>query len=286
MKKIILVAVVLVITGSFFPCFCAEIILKENPRRPIKAKTVELTDKEVKLIYPLEEVKSVNGITDISPSRLYELTALAHQYIEERKYSEAVDILKKTIEIDPSSTQMIIDISQALYRAKRYPEAIPYILKEIEINPRDGEAYLRLANAYRHSHKTSQEAIAAYEKAMEILGPTPENLFSVGETYRALLEKPDLALPYLEKAVTVDPDSEEVAAFFYISLGKCYSSLGKHQEAVNAFGKVIEKFLPSEGDGKAYYNAYQGQSQAYKALGQTEKALECERKAKETGFKK
>lgn len=287
MKKSILIVIILVIAGLSSPCFCADIILKENPRKTIKAKTVELTDKEIKLVYPFDEVKSVNGIAGFDRTKLNEITALGHQYVEERDYQDAVDALEKVVELDSSNAQVVTDMAVALTECKKYPEALPYVLKEIELDPNNWEAYERLGNIYRHDFKKDREkeAIAAYKKSVEIQGPTPSNQWHIGYTYQARYNKYEEALPYYEKAVTMNPGPHKVEWFFYTGLGDCYNAVGKHQEAIAVFQKVLEKYPPSESEGKAHYKAYIGQSVAYKALGQPEKALECERKAEETGFK-
>ena len=74
----------------------------------------------------------------------------------------------------------------------------------------------------------------------------------------------------------MEPGSKEIKWYFYTHLGRCYLSLGRHQEAIAAFQKVLERFPVSE-QGKAYYWL----GVAYKSLGQSEKATECERRAKE-----
>ncbi|MEI7751069.1 MAG: tetratricopeptide repeat protein [Candidatus Omnitrophota bacterium] len=266
-----------------------KIIFKERSRKPIMTKAaaikvVEITGWEMRLIYPLDEVASINGITDLNRTKLMELEELGHQYANEKKYDEAIELFNKLIELDPSNSRMITDMARALCAVERSPEAVPYILKEIEINPRSWEAYKRLGSAYRHLKE--KDPIAAYKKVVELQGgPNPVNMFDLGLTYYAVFKKYDEALPYFQKAVTLDPGSKEVKWFFYTHLGDCYLFLGKYQEAMDAFQAVIDKFPAEEDDKKAHYKAYIGQSKAYDGLGQSEKAEEFRSKAKETGFR-
>lgn len=257
-------------------CFCADMVLKKNPRSIIKADSVEMTDAGIKLVYRFDEIKTINGIENINTAKLNELIELGHQYADEKKYQEAVDLLQKIAELDPSNPQIITDISRSLEGLKKYQEQLPYVFKEIEMKPGDGDAYRRLGNIYRHDPTREKEAVAAYEKAIELQGPTPVNQFDLGLTYAKKYKKCDKAIPYLEKALTLDPDSKEIRWYFFTNLGECYLALGRLEEAKAVFQKCIEKCPVAEQE-----NVYRGLGKTYLALGQIEKAKECERKAKE-----
>jgi tetratricopeptide (TPR) repeat protein len=267
-----------------------EIFFKDKSRKSFMTKAaavkiIEISEKEMKLVYPLDIIESINGITGLSRAKLTELEGQGYQYLNEKKYDEAVQLFEKLIDIDSNNAAMVTGMAKALAAIQKHPQSVPYILREIELNPESWEAYKRLGNAYRHMDGKDQDSLNAYKKVIEIQGANTVNMFDLGETYRARLGKPQEALPYLEKAVSLDPDSKEIRWFFYNSLGDCYQSLGRHQEAIDAYQKTIEKFPPTEANGKAYYKAYEGQSRSYSALKQEEKALECKHKAKETGFK-
>ncbi len=267
-----------------------EIIFKDKSRKSFMTKAaavkiIEITEHNMKLVYPLDIIASVNGITGLDRAKFKEIEDSAYRYLREKKSDEALQLFEKLINIEPADPQMLADIAKTLAEIQKHPESIPYILREIEIDPGNWEAYRRLGNAYRHMDGKEQDSIDAYKKAIEIQGPTPSNTFDLGETYRARLGKPKEALPYLEKAVNLDPDSAEIDWFFYKSLADCYQSLDRHQEAIVTYQKIIDEIPATEADGKAHYKAYEGQSKSYKALGQDEKAAMCQRKVKETGFK-
>jgi len=257
--------------------FAAEIILKKKAGKSIEAKVTEVTDKKIKIesTYALDKIKTVNGIPDINQAKIKELAKLGHEYVENEKYAEAFDTLKKIEELDPSNVEIVTDITTALNKLEKYAEALPYALRGIEMDPQDGDAWRRLGDAYRHDGTKEKEAVAAYEKAIELQGPNPVNQFDMGITYKCYKEY-NKSLPYLERALTMEPDSKEIKWYFYTHLGRCYLSLGRHQEAIAAFQEVLKRFPVSE-QGKAYHWL----SVAYQSLGQGEKAAEYERRAKE-----
>jgi len=279
--------------------FAAEIVLKKG--KTVEAKLINITDKDIRvdlggveLVYELGEIKSINGLIDISKTKLDELVESAHQCIKEEiehnkthdpfidggKCAEGIDILKKIDELNLPDMQMTSDVANALKKCKRHSESIPYYLKLLQQDPDSVEAHSGLGNVYRHDHDPAmlKKALAEYEKVIKIQGSTTGNQFEMGLTYR-IYGKYDTALSYFKKALEIEPNSKEINQYYYENIGICCLSLGKIQEAIVAFQTVIEKF-PVSTQGKAYH----GLSLAYGSLGQPEKAEEYERKAKEIGY--
>lgn len=280
---------VVMIAVFFLPCeiFAVEMVLKKNPEKSMEVEVVRLTDSDitvnfndVDLTYPLEEIETLNGMAEISRSKLDELQALGKAYVDQQKYAEAIDLLSKIIDLDPSSLRVIKDLVAAYTKLEKYKEAIPYILKKIELEPNEPQNYVTLGNAYMHLEGNShyKEAIAAYEKRIEVEGgPTVRNQIDAGYMY-CYDRQWEKALSYFQKAMMIEPGSEEFGRHFYEALGFCYHFLGRQQEAISAFQNAIKKADPSK-QGQAYH----GLGLAFQSLGQTEKAAECERKAKEIG---
>jgi len=259
----------------------AEIILKKG--RTLQAKVVEITPKNIKLdiegvelTYAFDEIQSVNGIEDFNQAKLTELSKLGHEYIDQKKSAEALAIFKKIEELDPSDSHIVSGLSKALCGLKQHPESIPYILKEIKMNPDNANAHSRLGNAYRHNHDPEmvKKALTEYEKAIELEGPTAANQFDLGLTYRVANEE-DKAASCFEEAIKLGPAKSR----YFMNLGYSYLSLGKNQEAIAALQTILDKFNDH------HANAYNGLSKAYAALGQSAKAAEYERKAKESGYR-
>jgi len=248
--------------------FAAEIILKKNPGKSVQAKILEITNKGIKveLTYALSDIKSINGVKDFNR---FDILAISKY----EKYAEEVERLKKLEKSDPSNPSIIWDISRALEKSDRWTEALPYALKLVETNPNDPKAHTRLGNVYRHRQtRVREKAIAEYKTALELEGPTAYNQWELGYTYMIFKEY-DKAVSYFEKAIAMGP----ARGRFYQSLGNCYLSLGKTQEAIAAFQTVLDKY------DEEHVRAYEGLGKAYEALGQSEKAAECKRKAEELG---
>jgi len=268
------------------PIFATEIVFKKKLGKTMEAKVIEITDKDIKIesTYSLDEIKSINGMTDISKTKIEELTKLGREYMEKEKCVEAIDVLKKVVEVDASNKDINKDFVEALKKCGRAQEAIPYISKKIEMDPNNADAWRILGSALRHIPAKEKEALAAFEKAIEIRGPDPANVYDLGVTHFCYGEN-DKALSYFEKVLTMKPAHHDDILYAYIFAGKCYLSLGRQQEAIAIFQKVID--FPVSERGERYRrqqgDAYYGLSLAYKALEQPAPAAEYEQKAKENG---
>ena len=232
-----LIIIAIVVSVLFFPAqlFATEIILKKG--RTLEAKIIMITDKDIKvdlggveMTYVLDEVKSIHGMADINKTKLEELVKLGKKDVDEatagptrdeEKCTEGINILKKIEELDIPGMQADKDVVEALRDCKRHPESVPYIQKMLKKNAESAaDAHMELGNVYRHDKTKEKEAVAEYEKAIQITGVTSTSTYQMGITYLAY-EKYDKALPYFEKLLTMNPDrlKDSIRAQFFI--GRC-----------------------------------------------------------------
>jgi len=71
------------------------------------------------------------------------------------KYEEAIEELKKVVELDPSFADAHLAMGHALQKLKRLPEAAKAIKKAIEIYPQDPMYHTSLSTVYRDMGRTS-----------------------------------------------------------------------------------------------------------------------------------
>jgi len=113
-------------------------------------------------------------------------------------------------------------------------------------------ASLFLAADYRAAVAEAGKLIAAGAKS-------PELYFAMGDSHLRL-EEPEKAVPYLEKALALDPKMLPAHA----SLGLALSRTGKNAEAI----PHLEKALELDDDGSLHYQF----ARALQASGQAERA--------------
>lgn len=105
----------------------------------------------------------------------------------------------------------------------------------LALNPEDGAGWELLAPIYMR-HGRVDDAVAAYDRAIRLLGPTPARMGGYAEALVAqgggLVTSE--AQSALRKALALDPDDPRSA--FYLALG--LKQEGKNAEALSAFRKL------------------------------------------------
>jgi tetratricopeptide (TPR) repeat protein len=159
--------------------------------------------------------------------------------------------LPSSVEIHELKAQIARDQNQQLESVKEWRAALALAPEDSRLNEELAES-LFLAADYR----------AALAEAEKLLGggvKSPELNFTAGDSLLRL-EEPDKAVPYLEKALTLDPKMLPAHA----SLGLALSRMGKNAEAI----PHLEKALDLDDDGSLHYQL----ARALQSAGQTERA--------------
>ena len=150
------------------------------------------------------------------------------------------------------TAQEYYDLGQDFLGKKMYDEAIAAYQKAIEINPEYATAYSNLGLAYRKKGM-NDEAIGAYEKAIEL---NPQYTDAHNELGIAYYNKKmyDEAIAAYQKAIEINPEY----ATAYSNLGLAYRKKGMNDEAIGAYEKAIElnpQYTNAHNQlGIAYYN--------------------------------
>ena len=123
------------------------------------------------------------------------------------------------------------------WRYRKSDEAIAAFKKAIEIEPNFDRAYYAIGLAYGFQ-KDYQQAIDALKKATE-LNSTPYYYWrNLGLTYRDL-EQYDSALAAYEQALKNSQSQEEQDFRLYVEKGDVLSELGRNEEAIASYTKAL-----------------------------------------------
>ncbi|MFH0985696.1 MAG: tetratricopeptide repeat protein [Candidatus Omnitrophota bacterium] len=286
-----IVAIVGVLLFGGAQAFAAEILLKNGNSG--KGNVIELNDTNVKmdlggveLVYDLKNIQSINGIVDVSRTKLSDMAKLAHEYTVSAKYSEALPILDQLEELAlPSNLDIAADYAEVLDGTDRYEKALPYLQKALEKEPGDWLHWHRFGHSLRHTVKDKKATLEAYEKAHSLQPPeiqkvlASHNVFDIGITYGDFGDWKG-AVPYLEKALfSPIPPGANLPPYFYENMAYAYVFAGEYPKAVSVCQEALEKYDPSSMGLICHYLGF-----AFQALGQSERAALCEAKAKELGY--
>jgi arylsulfatase A-like enzyme/Flp pilus assembly protein TadD len=150
------------------------------------------------------------------------------------KYQEAVPVLRSAVEKMPGSSSAHYQLGLALIKTGQWEAALPEIQAAVEHDPTSAQMHYYLAavnNRLMHVPEASKE----YEKTLEL----DPNHFQANLRYGRLLfleGHPDAALPKLNRAAQVNPDSPEAHAF----LADAYQKLGQADNAERERAKAAE----------------------------------------------
>jgi TolB-like protein/Flp pilus assembly protein TadD len=157
---------------------------------------------------------------------------------------QAVEHFHQSIQLDPGFVMAYLGLAEAYHQLTSYgdlslAEAMPLmeaaVNSALEIDPDLGEAQTALATLFR-SQGRSDEAIAAYERAIELAPGYATSYHWLAEHWRTDHNRPDLALPLITKAQELDPLSPVIN----ITVAETLRDLGLHKEALAQIDHAIE----------------------------------------------
>ncbi|MEI7474369.1 MAG: tetratricopeptide repeat protein [bacterium] len=136
-----------------------------------------------------------------------------------------------------------------LHILKKTDEAIDFYKRAISLNPKFTDAYLNIASAYKDKglNKEAMDTIVQYlkidpnnSKAKNILAQFKDE--STTATYQTAIDKfnnKDYQGAVSEYQNIINGGDTSVEA--YLGLGSSYQSLGKYDDAINAYNKALAK---------------------------------------------
>jgi TolB-like protein/Tfp pilus assembly protein PilF len=159
-------------------------------------------------------------------------------------FRQAVEHFHRSIQLDPDYAMAYVGLADAYHMLLYYgdmsmAETIPpmeaAVNSALELDPGLGEAQAALAVLLRYQGRPN-EAIAAYERAIELAPGYATSYHWLAEHWRTDHNRPDLALPLITKAQELDPLSPVIN----ITVAETLRDLGLHNEALAQIDHAIE----------------------------------------------
>ena len=139
---------------------------------------------------------------------------------------EAVDLIKREIELDPLFAKAHQDLGYAYYVAGRFDEAEAQLRATIDLDPYFPTTYLVLGFVYVAQGRIDQ-AVATLERGADLAGGSPSYLATLAGAY-ARKGRTDTALEILRRLETGAPDQPAAPVFLswvHIALGDTSAAL-------------------------------------------------------------
>jgi TolB-like protein len=157
---------------------------------------------------------------------------------------EAAEHYRHSIELDPAYAMAYAGLADAYFLLRYYgamsvAETNPLLesamTSALELDPGLSEAHTAYA-AMLVNQGLAQEAIAAYEKAIELAPGNARAYHLLAEHWRQNFREPGRALPLIMRALELDPLSPVIN----ITVAETLGNLGRHSEALEQIRRAIE----------------------------------------------
>ena len=241
--------------------------LKVCPQRP---RILQQLGQAQLMAQRLEaSVDSFRGLTKLEPNNTMAHKLLGDALYLWGKESEAEQSLRTALTVDPNFEPALYALGRIYYQQNRFPEAVGQFQKVIDLDPKNYRAHdnlglcydamFRDADALRHFHKALDLVYKdhpeydwayanladfflkrdQYEKAFQFAAEAAQrnpasarNFFLTGKAL-VQLNKDELSLKWLERAVTLDPDYREA----HYLLARTYQKLSRKGDAERELAK-------------------------------------------------
>ena len=148
------------------------------------------------------------------------------------RLEEAVQEMKKALELEPASLVMNTFMGATLYYAGRYDEAIDQCRRTIEMDPNFAVAHWHLGLAYEQK-QLFDAAIEEFQKAISLSGGSPLMKAALGHAYAKSQKK--------HEANKILGELNELSKQQYVSpyeVATIYVALGNNEQAFQLLGKA------------------------------------------------
>ena len=155
-----------------------------------------------------------------------------HYLTATSRLEEAVQEMKKALELEPASLVMNTFMGATLYYAGRYDEAIDHCRRTIEMDPNFAVGHWHLGLAYEQK-QVFDAATEEFKKAISLSGGSPLMRAALGRTYAEAREK--------HEANKMLDELNELAKQQYVSayeVATMYVALGNNEQAFQSLEKA------------------------------------------------
>jgi protein O-mannosyl-transferase len=171
---------------------------------------------------------------------------LAILLAESGQVHDAIDHLRKALELRPDYAHAENNLGDDLNRLGRFHEAVPHLERALQLRPAYPEAHYNLGVSYMSLNRAA-EGIAQFETALKARPDYPIALRGLGQALATTGRLPD-AIPHLQRAVELDPEVAEAR----IDLGFALMNLRRLPEAVVQLAEAV-RLDPEFPEGRNIY---------------------------------
>jgi len=198
-------------------------------------------------IYGNQAFVTIHRLSQVAPDSIWKSLAAAEAYESRGSFTEAVGEYHRVLTLDPYRKGIHYRLGRTLLAqswqnnsAELKAEALKEFQQELRVDPTDASAAYELGEASRSAGQLD-EAEIYFEQALRFYPAFEEAHLGLAAVLMSQSE-PKLALPHLQKAVTINPD-DEVAWYRLSRAQKAVGNDALQQKALAEFQRLHEKRL-------------------------------------------
>jgi len=145
--------------------------------------------------------------------RLYDLMRQGTEALHKGEIARAVRLLERAHGLDPANVDVALNLGGALTLAQAFTRAVSILEPLSEREPHNPMVWTNLGAAYLGNpvlarDRDQKQAIAAFERAIELNPATPNVAYNLGLIYRDRAEV-DRALYWFQRALQTNPNDRD-----------------------------------------------------------------------------
>jgi tetratricopeptide (TPR) repeat protein len=215
-------------------------MLKDDPEND--AAVEQLTQLLLDQNKAEDAIALLEGMTARTPSAsMYDL--LGDAYTQTHDFPKAEGAYRKAVDLDPSELNHLRGLGQTLLSEEKYSDALVVYQKLVDLMPDEADNYLRIAQIYRELHQLDK-AEENLVKARQYAPGSLEVRYNEAMIYQSQGRYDD-AIRVLSDAVTdiksqsnVLPSRRRSLAILYQQLGMLYRDTQNYQAAIYTFQEL------------------------------------------------
>ena len=189
-------------------------------------------------------IQTLSAVPDPQKSaKVY--SALGYSFEQQHDYKRAVEVYRKSIELDHDNLDTQRGLAQNLLNVGSTEAALEQYKQIAEADPQDAQILMRIAEIYRRQGKYDQ-ALQNLQKAEVLVPESQEVPYNEALIYEAQ-GKYDPAVQLLQKLVeknskpgaTSTPGERNNQALFVERLGYVYRETNRYPQAIETFRKLL-----------------------------------------------
>lgn len=158
---------------------------------------------------------------------------------------KAIAHYRKALNLKPGMEDALSGLGKILLARQEYPEALETFNTLLEVNPMNAGTLVYMGLAAKEMKDTAQ-AMMRFEKALSINPSEFNAVMQLANLYA--VRKPDLALQYYDRALSIDEYSDEAL----YAKGFLLQQLGRYKDALSLYLRTKEV---NAGHRFSYYNS-------------------------------